>query len=111
MGNVFSANPADIHRWARIFAEIKDITDNSVREFEDAARRTAGWVGQDDSMARELGPQDEKERKGASETGTSLMEAIAGMARALNVNGNIIQGAQNDAFEAIDEHASRTGRH
>ncbi|MFF4792917.1 hypothetical protein ACFY2M_24795 [Streptomyces sp. NPDC001276] len=87
-----------------------DIVHNSVREFHDDAARTAGWVGKDDAMARELGPRDDKERKGTEETGAALMDAIAAMARALNLNGNIIQGAQNDAFEAIDNQASRNGR-
>lgn len=111
MGDVFSASPGDIQRAAQIQDQIMAIVNNCVREFHDDAARCAGWVGQDDSMARELGPRDEKERKGTEETGTSLADAIAGMARVLNLNGNIIQGAQDDAYEAIDDQASRTGRH
>ncbi|MFJ3672578.1 hypothetical protein ACIPSE_39580 [Streptomyces sp. NPDC090106] len=110
MGNVFSASPGDIQRAARIQAEILDIVGNSVRLFHDDATRTAGWVGRDDSMARELGPRDEKERHGTEETGEALMEAGDTMARVLSMNGNVIQGAQNDAYEAIDD-ASKSGRH
>lgn len=111
MGDVFSASTGHIHRAAQIFAEIRDITDHAVGDFDAACRASSGWVGRDDSMARELGPRDQKERQGTTDTGTSLMDAVAGMARALNVNGNLIQGAQNDAFEAIDDQASRNGRH
>ncbi|MFF2730264.1 hypothetical protein ACFVS9_20510 [Streptomyces sp. NPDC058008] len=111
MGDVFAASPGDIQRAARIQAEILDIVNNSVRDFHDDAARSAGWVGRDDSMARELGPRDAKEREGSEETGTALMEAIAGMARVLSVNGHVIQGAQNAAFEAIGEQTSKSGRH
>lgn len=111
MGDVFSARPGDIHRAAMIQGEIMEIVGNCVREFHDDAARSGGWVGQDDSMADELRPRDEKERHGTEETGASLMDAIAGMARVLHVNGDITQGAQNQANEAIDDQNSRTGKH
>ncbi|MGW2463045.1 hypothetical protein ACWEOA_36665 [Streptomyces sp. NPDC004457] len=111
MGDVFSANATAIHTWAGIMDEIAEITGHAVADFEAAARRCADWPGVDDSMAEQLRPQDAKERKGTVEAGTALMEAIGGMTRVLNLNGDIIQGAQNDAIEAIDDQASRSGRH
>ncbi|MFJ4622380.1 hypothetical protein [Streptomyces sp. NPDC088812] len=111
MAEQFTADTVAIREAARIQGQLTDLAGTCVREFVSAAARTAGWVGQDDSMARELGPRDEKERHGTEETGASLMEAIINMAGALDVNGGVIQNAQDDANEAIDDHASKTGRH
>ncbi|MEU6290881.1 hypothetical protein [Streptomyces sp. NPDC046988] len=111
MGEVFSADVSRLRQWQKLMGEITDITDNVVRDFESEARACLDWVGQDDSMAKELRPRDRKEREAASNTGTSLMEAIGGISRALHVNGNIIQGAQNDAFDAIKNESSKSGKH
>ncbi|WP_121708669.1 hypothetical protein [Streptomyces sp. E5N91] len=111
MGEVFSADVSRIRQWQNLMSDITEITDNSVRDFEAAARACLDWVGRDDSMAENLRPRDKKEREGASETGTSLMLAIGGISRALQVNGNVIQGAQNDAHEAIRDASKSSGKH
>ncbi|MGW0855106.1 hypothetical protein [Streptomyces sp. NPDC002690] len=109
MADVFSASLADIQRAARIQAEIMETVHNGVRQFREDAARSAGWVGRDDAMARELGLRDEREREGTDETATSLLEVIGAMADVLDLHGSIIGDAQDDAYEAI--HDSKLGRH
>ncbi|MFJ7495160.1 hypothetical protein ACIQZB_28975 [Streptomyces sp. NPDC097727] len=111
MGDVFSADVSRIRQWQKLMGEITEITDNVVRDFEAEVRACLDWVGQDDSMAEELRPRDIKEREGASNTGRSLTEAVAGISRALNVNGNVIQDAQNNTFDAINNESNKSGRH
>ncbi|WP_399895595.1 hypothetical protein ACGH7X_39720 [Streptomyces sp. BBFR51] len=111
MENVFSASPGDIRMVARFQHEIMQIARSCVREFNADTARSAGWYGHDDSLAKELGPRDAKEREGAEEAGTALSDGASGSANLLAENGGFIQGAQDDAQEAIDEHASRSGRH
>ncbi|MGW2295918.1 hypothetical protein [Streptomyces violaceorubidus] len=106
--DVFSADVGRIRQWQKLMGDITDITDNVVRDFESEVRACLDWVGQDDSMAKELRPRDQKEREGATKTGTSLMEAIGGITTALNVNGNVIHGAQDDAYDAIKK---KSGKH
>jgi hypothetical protein len=111
MGQTFSADVARIRQWQNIMREITNITDNAVGDYEAEARACMDWVGQDDAMAENLRPRDKEEREGVSTTGTSLTLAISGVARALQVNGNYIQGAQNDANEAISDAARKSGKH
>ncbi|GGT64251.1 hypothetical protein GCM10010207_74340 [Streptomyces atratus] len=111
MGDVFSADVSRIRQWQNLMRDITDITDSAVRDFEAEARSCLDWVGRDDSMAEDLRPRDQKERKDTTETGTSLMQAIAGISTALRVNGNVIQGAQNNASEAINDESSKSGKH
>ncbi len=111
MGEVFSADVSRIRQWQNLMRGITEITDDTVRDFEAAARACLDWVGQDDAMAQDLRPRDQKERESATNTGTALMQAVAGISRALQVNGNVIQGAQNDAFDAVRDESNKSGKH
>ncbi|MGW0812777.1 hypothetical protein ACWD00_05905 [Streptomyces viridiviolaceus] len=111
MGQVFSADVSRIRQWQNLMHDITEITENTVRDFEAEARACLDWVGRDDSMSEDLRPRDQKERETTTNTGASLMQAIGGIALALRVNGNIIQGAQDDAHEAIDNASGKSGKH
>ncbi|MFF3606789.1 hypothetical protein [Streptomyces sp. NPDC002463] len=111
MSEVFSADVSKVKLFADLMREIEAITGDAVGRFEDGARTCLDWVGRDDEMFEQLSPRDRKEREDTTKTGTSLMEAIAGISRALKVNGDIIQGAQNDVHEAIDDASRKSGRH
>ncbi|WP_030186762.1 hypothetical protein [Streptomyces violaceorubidus] len=111
MGEIFSANVQDIEKWRSLMKSIAEITDNTVRDFEASARTTLDWPGRDDSLAKDLRPRDKKERDGTTETGASLMLAISGISKALQVNADVIQRAQNDNNEAINDASRKTGKH
>ncbi|MEV7080021.1 hypothetical protein AB0N88_15940 [Streptomyces sp. NPDC093516] len=110
MGDQFSADVSRIRQWQSLMREIAKITDGSVRRFEDGVRATYGWTG-DDQFGKSLAERDKKERENTTTTGTSLMQAISGISTALRANGNVIQGAQNNANDGISDEANKSGKH
>ncbi|MGW2299425.1 hypothetical protein [Streptomyces violaceorubidus] len=106
MGEVFAADVSRIRQWQTLMGDITGITDHIVRDVDAQARSCAGRAGQERATAGELRDRDRGEHDGSRKTGTSMMQAIGRGFRALKVNGSLIQGARNDAYDT-----DMSGRH
>ncbi|MER6169529.1 hypothetical protein [Streptomyces violaceorubidus] len=106
MGEVFAADVSRIRQWQTLMGDITGITDNVMPDVDAQARSCAGRAGQERATAGELRDRDRGEHDGSRKTGTSMMQAIGRVFRALKVNGSMIQGARNDAYDT-----DKSGRH
>lgn len=110
-GNAYYAEPERLAAGVRQINAISSLAHEMLRDFTTTVNDTRGWPGKDDSFALEVIPQEEKERRTAVETGTSLVEAVVGVADGTMTNLENIRNTQNGVIDSINSAGNRGGRH
>ncbi|MFF3786130.1 hypothetical protein [Streptomyces sp. NPDC001933] len=104
MSDGYYAEPARIQAGLRQMFSISTSIGSMVDDFVMDVRATRDWPGQDDSFAKEVIPQEQKERESSSETAIALSEAVNGVAHGTSVNLASIKSNQNNILDAIRDH-------
>ncbi|MFJ6016966.1 hypothetical protein [Streptomyces sp. NPDC092952] len=104
MSDGYFAEPARIQAGVRHMLSISTSLGAMVDDFVMDVRATRDWPGQDDSFAKEVIPQEQKERESSSETAIALSEAVYGVAHGTQVNLTAIRSNQNNILDAIRDH-------
>ncbi|MFJ9683470.1 hypothetical protein ACIRP2_36305 [Streptomyces sp. NPDC101194] len=104
MSDAYFAEPARIQAGLRQMFSISTSIGSMVDDFVADVRATRDWPGQDDSFAREVIPQEQKERESSTETAIALSDAVHGVAHGTSVNLTSIQSNQNNILDAIRDH-------
>lgn len=104
MSDGYYAEPARIQAGLRQMFSISTSIGSMVDDFVMDVRATRDWPGQDDSFAKEVIPQEQKERESSSETAIALSEAVNGVAHGTSVNLVSIKSNQNNILDAIRDH-------
>ncbi|MFF3958380.1 hypothetical protein ACFYY1_34980 [Streptomyces sp. NPDC001890] len=104
MSDGYYAEPARIQAGLRQMYSISTSIGSMVDDFVMDVRATRDWPGQDDSFAKEVIPQEQKERESSSETALALSEAVNGVAHGTSVNLASIKSNQNNILDAIRDH-------
>ncbi|MEU2131695.1 hypothetical protein [Streptomyces sp. NPDC018352] len=107
MSDGYYAEPARIQAGLRQMFSISTSIGSMVDDFVMDVRATRDWPGQDDSFAKEVIPQEQKERESSSETAIALSEAVNGVAHGTSVNLASIKSNQNNILDAIRDHRIR----
>jgi hypothetical protein len=108
-GNEYYAEPDRLAAGVRQIDQISGLAHEMLRDFTMGLNNTVGWTGYDDSFAKEVIPQDKKERELAVQTGTSLVDAVVSVADGTLANLDNIRTTQNGVIESIN--SARRGRH
>ncbi|MEV6160703.1 hypothetical protein AB0L71_02005 [Streptomyces sp. NPDC052052] len=114
MSDAYFADPARLRAGLRQMFSISSSIEAMVGDFVVDVRATSDWPGQNDSFAKEVIPQEHKERESSSETAIALSDAMRGVAHGTSVNLTSIQTNQNNILDAIQDHRIRStssGRH
>ncbi|MEU4656101.1 hypothetical protein AB0G32_19490 [Streptomyces sp. NPDC023723] len=101
--NAYFANPAALASGTRQIQAISNFAVEMINEFVSDVSATADWCGDDDSYAKQMIPQEKKQREGATSTGKALTEAIVGVGDGTLANLKNIVGTQNGNLEAIND--------
>ncbi|GAA1300598.1 hypothetical protein OHU11_35980 [Streptomyces sp. NBC_00257] len=104
MSDGYFAEPARIQAGLRQMFSISTSIGAMVDDFVVDVRATRDWPGQDDSFAKEVIPQEQKERESSSETAIALSEAVNGVAHGTSVNLKSIKSNQNNILDSIRDH-------
>lgn len=104
MSDGYFAEPARIQAGLRHMYSISASMGSMVDDFVVDVRATSDWPGQDDSFAKEVIPQELKERQSSSETALALSDAVNGVAHGTAVNLTSIMSNQNNILDAIRDH-------
>ncbi|MGW0832704.1 hypothetical protein [Streptomyces prunicolor] len=107
MSNAYSASPAALIAGTRQIEQISQLANDMINEFITDVSSTSGWPGHDDDFAKQMKPQEKKERDGSVDTGSSLSEAIVSIGDGTLTNLKSVLGTQNGVLDAI--HDSSTG--
>ncbi|MCX4402983.1 hypothetical protein OG585_03820 [Streptomyces sp. NBC_01340] len=108
-GNSYFADPARIQGGVRQIDQISTIAQEMIRDFVNEVNLTRDWPGTSDSFAREVVPQEKKERDGSADTGQALRDAIVSVANGTTENLKNILTTQGGNLDAI--HESSGGGH
>ncbi|WP_405710568.1 MULTISPECIES: hypothetical protein [unclassified Streptomyces] len=104
MSDGYYAEPARIQAGLRQMFSISTSIGSMVDDFVMDVRATSDWPGQDDSFAKEVIPQEQKERESSSGTAIALSDAVNGVAHGTSVNLASIKSNQNNILDAIRDH-------
>lgn len=107
--NAYYADPARIQGGVRQMNQISALVEGLVGDFVSSANLTRDWCGENDSMAKELIPQEKKERDGSIDTGRALSEAVVGVVNGTNDNVKNILTTQGGNLDAIRQSAGGGG--
>ncbi|MER5600175.1 hypothetical protein FNH09_18090 [Streptomyces adustus] len=108
-GNAYYAEPDRLAAGVRQIDQISTLAHEMLRDFTMGLNATVGWPGHDDSFAEEVIPQEKRERTMAVDTGTSLVEAVTGVADGTLANLDNIRTTQSGVLDSIN--SARRGKH
>ncbi|MFD5625956.1 MULTISPECIES: hypothetical protein [unclassified Streptomyces] len=108
-GNAYYAEPDRLVAGVRQIDQISTLAHEMLRDFTMGLNSTVGWPGHDDSFAKEVIPQEKRERTTAVDTGTSLVEAVTGVADGTLANLDNIRTTQSGVLDSIN--SARRGKH
>ncbi|WP_299531521.1 hypothetical protein [uncultured Streptomyces sp.] len=100
-GNAYYAEPGRLQAGARQIDQISALAQEIVHEFVSAVNLTRDWPGTDDSYAKEVLPQEKKEREAALDTGLALSKAVVGVADGTMSNLSNILSTQSGVLDSI----------
>ncbi|GAA3875047.1 hypothetical protein ACWDR2_27670 [Streptomyces sp. NPDC003631] len=113
--NSYFADPARIQGGVRQIDQISSIAREMMRDFVNEVNLTRDWPGTSDSFAKEVVPQEHKERESTSDTGQALADAVVSVADGTTANLKNILTTQGGNLDAIHESSGRGnttgGRH
>ncbi|MFE9130881.1 hypothetical protein ACFYOF_36610 [Streptomyces sp. NPDC007148] len=113
--NSYFADPARIQGGVRQIDQISSIAREMMRDFVNELNLTRDWPGTSDSFAKEVVPQEHKERESTSDTGQALADAVVSVADGTTANLKNILTTQGGNLDAIHESSGRGnttgGRH
>ncbi|WP_327179800.1 hypothetical protein OG599_33915 [Streptomyces sp. NBC_01335] len=109
-GNAYFAEPGRLQAGSRQIDQISALAREIVHDFVSSVNLTRDWPGTDDSYAKEVLPQEQKERKAAVETGVALSDAIVGVADGTLANLGNILSTQSGVLDSIHR-SSGSGSH
>lgn len=107
--NAYYANPGVLQAGTRQIEQISRLANEIISEFITDVSATSDWPGQNDSYAKQVLPQEKKQREGAITTGSALSEAIVGVGDGTIANLKSVVGTQNGVLDAIHDSHINTG--
>ncbi|MEU8588766.1 hypothetical protein AB0C59_17465 [Streptomyces sp. NPDC048664] len=107
--NSYYADPGRIQGGVRQIDQISSIARDMMRDFVNEVNLTRDWTGTSDSFAKEVAPQEKKEREGASDTGQALADAVLSVADGTTANLKNILTTQSGNLDAIHESGGSRG--
>jgi hypothetical protein len=107
--NAYYANPGVLQSGTRQIEQISRLATEIINEFITDVSATSDWPGDNDSYAKQVRPQEKKQREGAVTTGSALTEAIVGVGDGTLANLKSVVGTQNGVLDAIHDSNINTG--
>ncbi|MDQ0988455.1 hypothetical protein [Streptomyces sp. V2I9] len=107
MSNRYYANPNRIEAGTRQLEAIAELARKMTSDFLIESNGTSTWPGVDDDFAKQVRPQEKKDREATRETCEALGKAVAGISRGTLENVKSMHALRGETLGNIAKQDSR----